>query len=261
VVEDDEFNGLLLAASQTPAKYRGTYWTEMVQALLWVLWESGMRINEVLGLNVGDVVFEDEQCAWIRMRHQAHEQGQGNQKTGPRPVYVGECPAAIRAWLALHPAGTDPHAPLFLACSDRSGRRRLSASTVATHILPGLAARSGLASKREAASIKGLSPHDFRHSSGTRGARLLAETGGDRSILEKKHGWKPGSRQASRYIHLSVADQRAYVRRNLGLDVTGRATRTDVADPDSKLLRALKRLMDEETPKGITKPVREDQLP
>lgn len=253
VLSDDDFNGLLLAAAQAPRKYRATFWTELVQAMLWTLWATGFRISELLSLNVGDVIFDDDVTCWFKLRPEAPEMGHGNHKRGARTIYTGECVGALRAWLAVHPAGTDRHAPLFTGTQDRTGYFRMPYDT-ADRVLEWLAKTSGLAARR--APHQPLNAHDFRHTFCTKKALL-----GWTEELDQAAGWVPGSRQRARYVHLTTEHTRKRVRRELGLEPTGHLVKREVADTTTKLARALARLMAEDEAKGATPAPRADQLP
>lgn len=143
---DEERDELLETAGKDPNRVRAT----MRQALIWLLWDSGFRCSEALGLRVGSVHFDDQGGAHLVIPADAAEL-----KTGPRTIYVVECVAAVRVWLALHPHGSDEDAPLF--CNLRDGSRQIPAYRV-NAILRELTDR---------ANMRAVWPHLFRHTRAT----------------------------------------------------------------------------------------------
>jgi len=73
------------------------------RALILLLYESGARAGELIGINLKDIKF-DEYGAVIML----------NGKTGMRRVRVIDCVPDIKVWLNNHPRAKDQDAPLFI---------------------------------------------------------------------------------------------------------------------------------------------------
>jgi integrase/recombinase XerC len=112
-------------------------------ALFTLLYGCGLRIAEALGLDVRDAP---------RAGQPLRVMGKGSKE---RLVPVLPAVAqAIDAWLALHPAGADPAAPLFVGV--RGGR-----------LNPGVAQRTMRSYRRLAGLPEHATPHALRHSFAT----------------------------------------------------------------------------------------------
>lgn len=180
----------------------------MAVALLWSLWDSWMRTNELLGLNIGDVQ-DNGDHAVLRMRKE-----QPFQKKGPRDVRIMEGWEALRTWIGVHPANGNPDAPLFCNVRSQDGLARLSDGNL-DELLKLWGDRSGLheSNRRE----KKLSAHDFRHTGNTRAARDQWA----RTLRTEKAGWSKTSRMAEHYEHLNEQDMLEQMRRDAGIDPMG----------------------------------------
>jgi integrase len=76
---DAERDQLLETAGSDFYRRRAT----MRQALIWLLWDSGFRCSEALGLRVGSVIFDDQGGARLVIPADAPEL-----KTGPRTISI-----------------------------------------------------------------------------------------------------------------------------------------------------------------------------
>lgn len=150
------------------------------RALILLLYESGCRAGELIGLNLKDIKF-DEYGAVIIL----------NGKTGMRRVRVIDCVPDVKTWLNNHPRAKDPTAPLFLEL--RGKFNHLGNHATLANILK--------AAKRRAGLKKRLYPHLFRHSRATHLAKDFTE-----QELKVIFGWTGGSRMPATYVHLSGAD-------------------------------------------------------
>lgn len=203
---------------------------EMV-ALVWVLWDSWMRVNEMLGLNLGDVELLGVK-AKLHMRDD-----RPLQKRGPRPVPLVEAVPALKVWMQMHPAAGNPMAPLFCNLRCKDGLSRLSDSNL-DQMLKRWGERSGLhASKTRE---KKLSAHDFRHTGNTRAARNRWEP----TLRARKAGWKPDSRMLSRYTHLDEEDLHNQMLRDAGIDVMGFRQQVETGNVEAALGDLLALLVD-----------------
>ncbi len=150
------------------------------RALILLLYESGCRAGELIGLNLKDVKF-DEYGAVIIL----------NGKTGMRRVRIIDCVPDLKTWLNNHPRAQDPNAPLFLEL--RGKFKNLGNHATLANIIK--------AAKRRAGINKRIYPHLFRHSRATHLAKDFTE-----QELKIIFGWTGGSRMPATYVHLSGAD-------------------------------------------------------
>jgi len=155
------------------------------RCLVLILYETGARISELLGLKISDVEF-DQYGARISFPDDG--------KTGPRKVRVIACAPAITNWLRYHPKKDDKDA--FLLCGLWNHNHNRGEVLNYDHV------NDLLKEAGEKAGIKKpLNPHHFRHSRATELAKKLTEAN-----LCKYMGWVIGSREAATYVHLSGRD-------------------------------------------------------
>ncbi|MFO1532405.1 MAG: tyrosine-type recombinase/integrase [Thermoplasmatota archaeon] len=245
VIDADWFYRLLATCESryTNRKHKSRFpAVPMFIALLWFLWDSGMRVSEALGLNVGDVQFDEHGSAMARMR-----KDQPGLKTGPRPVPLTECVAALKVWLAVHPQGPDRNAPLF--CGTRSKGLRYLAYDRVYDLVVDLSDASGWTAEH---TLGHLSPHDFRHTRCTRAAQ--ANWGQQR--MEDVFGWEPGSPMPSHYSHLSDEDLLKQARQDVGMDSLGYKEALDAGQKDAAFWMLLREKLGEDVAQRLrtTKP-------
>lgn len=177
-------------------------------ALIWLLWDSGFRIGEAVALQVHDIEFDGQGGAHLRLR-----KGVAGLKTGPRTIYVVDCVGALRAWISMHPLGTDPTAYLF---NNRNHPDEPMWPANATTMLRHFSKKAG---------IRPLHAHLFRHTRVTRAAKK----GWTEAHLRGYFGWSMTSRMPAHYVHLAARDMEDIVRRDAGIGETGR--RGDLGKP------------------------------
>jgi len=199
-----ELEALLRAVGQVEGRALAANHAEH-RAVLWALWDSGMRISELLSIRLGGCVFDERGGARLTLPPDGIDL-----KTGPRSIYVIECVGALKAWLAHHPDPRDREAPLFPSPIDGT---TLNASTVAR----------ALAKYCQRAGIRHIHPHLFRHTRATR----AAEAGWNEAELRAYFGWAPGSAMASHYVHLAQAHMEERVRKDAQIDPLGARIRAD----------------------------------
>ncbi|QQG39676.1 MAG: site-specific integrase [Candidatus Aenigmatarchaeota archaeon] len=147
------------------------------RAILWVMWEGGLRAGELLNLRVKHVVF-DQMGAIVYVP----EEG----KTGQRPVRLVAAVPALSEYLEQHPTKRQEDA---LWVSDR---QKAFGFAMLTAFLKRLE-ESGALTKR-------LHCHLMRKSAATRVAPHLRE-----AVMKNYFGWTQGSRMPAVYIHMSGA--------------------------------------------------------
>ena len=139
----------------------------MYKALIALLWETGIRAEELLNLTKNDVE-ETGYGFLIRVKG----------KTGVRTIPVVEAAPLLSKWLET--------------CSSE---KVFPISYAALRMyLKKLAKKAGIG--------KRIYPHLFRHSRAT----YLAKKKVSESIMKKYFGWTGDSRMPSRYVHLAAAD-------------------------------------------------------
>lgn len=164
------------------------------KALVYLLYDSGARANELLNLTVGDVKIE-EKCAFVTLKG----------STGARQIPFIESLPHVTSWLNNHHFRHEPGAPLWL--TDPFSKRGMSYPML-SKLLKTL--------KKRVELKKPLSPHKMRH------ARLthLAERNWGDQRLKVFAGWTPGSRMAERYIHLCGRDLKNAMLETYGVEET-----------------------------------------
>ncbi len=149
------------------------------RALIAVLYESGVRASELLGLRIKHARFDE-------LGLQIVVTG----KTGARRVRLIAAAPYVRTWLEEHPRGDEPEAPLWVLEHDPD-----------RHVgWPALRAVLRRAAHR-AKVKKRVNPHNFRHSRATALASHMTE-----SVMKEVFGWARGSDMPATYVHLSGRD-------------------------------------------------------
>ncbi len=165
------------------------------QALFSLLYDSGCRIGELLGMDIKDVGFDDY-GAIIRV----------SGKTGYRQVrIVGDSIVYLRSWIDNHPLKNNPNSPLFCGLKDSIMHDRLNYRDVYA-IIKRVSKRVG--------ETRRIYPHLFRHTRATLLASKVAE-----APLESQMGWVHGSKQTRTYVHLSMRDQDNAILKAYGIDI------------------------------------------
>ena len=158
----------------------------MYSALIWMLYDTGGRMGEVLALRVGDV---QPQVYGARLDFYAS-------KTVPRPMTVVKSAPAIAACLSIQPSNKYPRAPLWI-------------NTKLQQLIYGTVRKKLLNTCRDVEKITGrklwkrVHFHLFRHMAAT---DFMRESKGSQGVMNKRFGRTPSSDMASRYGHLLEED-------------------------------------------------------
>jgi integrase/recombinase XerD len=163
------------------------------KALIFVLYESGCRIGEILTLQIKHLSFE---------QYGAHLTVSG--KTGMRRVLVIGSEPLLRAWLEVHPQRDNPEAPLWVGRGNVGWGEQLDYDSVRMMIAR-TAKRAGLK--------KRVKPHAFRHARASHLANKLTE-----AQLKEMFGWTQSSEMAAVYVHLSGRDVDKAILRLQGIE-------------------------------------------
>jgi integrase len=152
------------------------------RAFIWLLYESGARIGELIDLTVGDI--EDRKD---EMKKAVFEG-----KTGARRLPLTESVPHLNMWLSEYPNPTK-EAPLWCKIQQGSPDDQLGYRYVREKILR--------KTMEEAGIDKPSNPHHYRHSRASYVANNLKE-----AQLCEWFGWVQGSDVPARYVHLSGRD-------------------------------------------------------
>jgi len=169
------------------------------RALIMLMWDSGARISEILGLNIGHVQFDQYGAVVIV-----------SGKTGMRRLRLISSVPDIQTWVNIHPLRHDASSPLFITSRTYAGTpRRLSARTVENRLKH---------LSKQLKITKPIHPHAIRH------ARLtdLVRADGTRKGLSEMElrlvaGWEKNSSMPEVYVHLSGGDVERKMLENAGL--------------------------------------------
>lgn len=159
------------------------------RAFIAVLYESGCRIGEVLGLKLKHIGFDN---------YGAQLLVQG--KTGSRRVRIVAAVPYLAEWLNVHPVKDNPEA--YVWCLSSGARPTYNSMR---NLLCKAAERAGVK--------KRVHPHNFRHSRATALAQHLTE-----AQMKEYFGWVQASEMAAVYVHLSGRDVDGALLRLYGLN-------------------------------------------
>ncbi len=163
------------------------------RAVISVLWESGCRVGEFLGMQLKHLAFED-MVTKITVRG----------KTGARRIPLIDSTPYLAEWMENHPFKDKPDSLLWIGIGTVGRNKALSYP----------AFRKMLAENAKRARIaKKVNPHNFRHSRATFLARHLTE-----AQMNQYMGWVRGSDMPATYVHLSGRDIDSAILKLRGLE-------------------------------------------
>ena len=151
------------------------------KALVFVMYESGCRIGELLSIKLKHVQF-DTYGAKVMV----------SGKTGARQIRLIASCDYLRYWLENHPDRSNPDAPLWASIANAERGTFIGYACVRKRVRD-IARRAGITKK--------VNPHNFRHSRATHLASKLKT-----AQLCVMFGWEQHSAMPSTYIHLSGED-------------------------------------------------------
>ncbi len=169
------------------------------KAFIFLLYESGCRVGEILSLQVKNVQFGD-QMSYIIV----------NGKTGQRRVPLIACTGYLSMWINMHPLKDNPNAPLWIKNTSREQQEKGAFQAMSYGAVRKILSKAFLS----AGVKKRFNPHNFRHSRATSLANSFTE-----AQLKEMFGWTQGSDMASRYVHLSGRDVDKALMKSYGLDI------------------------------------------
>jgi hypothetical protein len=177
---------------------------EMNKYLVLTLFESCVRISEVLNLKLGDVVFssvsnKEGKRGLIATLHFKRSKGKNKQ-----PVTLVMFAADLKRWVDNHPFKGDEQAYLFP--SPRQKGEPISLENIET-VTWDAGERLGLK--------KRCNPHFFRHS----GLSFFANSlGHSETLLMVRAGWT-SSQMAKRYVHSGAEIEKRQYLRKMGYEI------------------------------------------
>jgi len=159
------------------------------KALIFMMYESGARIGEILPLRIKDIHF-GEQITSIQV----------NGKTGQRRIPLISSTNYLSTWLNMHSLKDNPDAPLWVKSMNRPSKGKgkpLELGSVQALSYSGV--KKILETAFERAHVKKKhNAHQFRHARATDLANKLTE-----AQMKEYFGWTQSSDMAARYVHLS----------------------------------------------------------
>ncbi len=171
------------------------------KAIISLLFDSGIRIGELLTLKIKDVVFDNY---GLRIMVSG--------KTGVRNVRViGDSIGYVKGWLNVHPDTFNPEAWLFCGIGhDMEGNPNTGSAMFHQQIYAMLRKVKGRAVGLGFPESKRLNPHKFRHNRATELAPKLPPL-----VLDKEMGWNLDSKMPAVYVHLNDEEvDNAYLEAN-----------------------------------------------
>lgn len=176
------------------------------KAFIYVLYESGARIGEMLTLRIKNVTF-GEDISSIQV----------NGKTGQRRIPIVRSATLLKQWLERHPLKNNPDSLVWIKMNERKGDFRKQGERDTYRELCYSSVKKILRTTFQRANInKRYNPHMFRHSRATHLAKHLTE-----AQLKQFFGWTQSSDMAARYVHLSGRDVDDAIRKIYGLQKMG----------------------------------------
>ncbi len=169
------------------------------KALLACLWETGVRVHELLALSLQDVKVQESPAnrgrkifvVWFPKTKVRGEEHEG---------YVIEAAKVLDSWLATRRGGAST-SPLFPSW----GGTRMTPDG-ALHVVKAAARRAGIE--------KRVYNHLFRHSRAT----WALAAGMTEAQVKALYGWTPGSTMLARYSHIVSRDAKAGLLKTLGME-------------------------------------------
>lgn len=164
---------------------------DRTRCMIQILWESGIRVGELLGMRIKDVEFVEN---GVKISVDG--------KTGFRKILLIESERYIKTWLSNHPYRNERNAPLWVKVKQRSSKgaeaNRIGYGSFRV-LLQKIAIRAGVRTyMKNGYTQSEIHPHIFRHSAASRLATKMTE-----ATMKKYFGWTMSSDMPATYIHLN----------------------------------------------------------
>lgn len=159
------------------------------KAIISLLFDSGMRIGELLTLRIKDAAFDDYGLRIVV-----------SGKTGVRKIRVlGDSVGYLKGWLNSHSDPFNEDAWLFCGLGhDMRGKSTIGSDMSHSQIYSMLLKVKNRAVKLGFPPNMRINPHKFRHNMATTLSTKVSE-----SVLEKQMGWTLASKMTRIYLHFS----------------------------------------------------------
>ncbi|MGV8168814.1 MAG: tyrosine-type recombinase/integrase, partial [Candidatus Nanoarchaeia archaeon] len=182
----------------------------MTEAILFLLYYTGMRISELLNMRIKHINFKDNYATiWVLGKNNTH-----------RTIPVVEALPSLLKWLHHHPHNQNPEALVWISKDPRFYGRPLKYMGVRRAIerayeKAGYLIREARTEDQKNRRIrprilslkKRMNPHLYRKSCATHISTVLKV-----SEINNMMGWEQGSKQAQIYVHLSgIETEDAYL--------------------------------------------------
>jgi len=209
------------------------------KCILFLLFETGVRIGEALDIQLKHIVFQKDGSALVLV----------SGKTGMRRIPLFASVPAIKSWLNIHPLRDNPESYLIVTNQNRyDGRKKVGERIVKGKLKNVMQSvyvpinYNGMRKilqniKKKAKLEKRIYLHLFRHTSGTDKASWMSDR-----LSMQFHGWKT-SRMVARYSHLSVKDLSEVMKKHYGLSMKEEEER-EVMEMVKELIQVLKPVID-----------------
>jgi len=170
-------------------------------------YDAGLRIGELISLNVGNVGFDKLGGYFILPKEGV------DLKTGQRKIRLFLMPSStqyLKDFLNNHPFKKYLNAPLFysldmrnyLKVVNKAKNNNIEQSDFEKIRLSRPGIEGNLRKLCKYAGIQNLTPHMLRHTSAT----ICSKKGFNEMELRIRYGWSPTSKMPSRYVHLASKD-------------------------------------------------------
>jgi integrase len=169
------------------------------KAILWLLFESGMRIGEFIQLKKSDIT-EIKEGLLVRVPPG---------KSGEREANVVEATKFVLNWIEENPIKAKD-APLWISRT----KEPLGRNAIEKRIRMCVERMNEERRKKGIPQFeKSFNPHNFRHS---RASELGGEAGMTEAVMDEVFGWEIGSDMTKTYVHLTPEQVRRAVFRTYG---------------------------------------------
>lgn len=148
------------------------------RALVNILWETGLRVGELLGVKLKELNFDKDGAVMMV-----------NGKTGQRRVRLITSVNCLSDWLKIHPDKNNREAFLWVNYGNIRNGERLMYNAVRMMLIR---------AAKDAGIQKKVNPHSFRAASATFYASYL-----NSFQLNERYGWVQGSKMAAVYVHMN----------------------------------------------------------
>lgn len=167
--------------------------TKRDMAILILLFDSGFRASEFMGLRIQDVSFKENGLVMLKVT---------KSKTYKRTIPVKRSSIFLKQYLETeHPCQDNPNAPLFF--KSKSKKTKENSITIDEKDLINIVRYAGIKAKIN----RTVYPHLFRHSRATETAR----NGMQEAKMRWFFGWSETSSMPSHYTHLASSDISDYI--------------------------------------------------